>query len=1046
MLPLPLSQLLHPSLLELGRLPARATLTPYPDDAARRSGATPWQLSLDGTWAFQLAPGPDQTPEDWTIAPTIGGDWREIEVPGVWTRQGLGDLPHYANWQMPWDCPKPPEVPAANPTGLYRCEFKLPEAWQGRQTVLHLGGFESLAMVWCNGQFIGLGKDSRLPSEFDLSPALQAGANQLAILVMRWCDATWIEDQDHWNHGGLHRSVYLESRAEVHVRDLVVDTDFDPETEAGTAAIRVEMAGPSAGYSVRHVITDAAGKTWAQSDRVAVAQFGTDQPVAAQWAQAYAFRFYAAEIVLKLAQVRHWCAERPQRYRLVTHIFAPDGAMVETHETWIGFTRIEASERRLKVNGAPIVLIGVNRHDHHPETGKTCSAGELRAELITMKRHNINAIRTAHYPNDPVLLDLADELGFYVIDEANVECHARWSEVAHHPGYRAAIVDRTVRMIARDRNHPSIIGWSLGNEAGHGPAHDAAAAAARHLDPGRFVHYEGAISRRLSFPFGRSPETTQQAPSAQERAATDVVCPMYPPIEHIIEWARWAEATELEDRPMLLCEFSHAMGNSNGSLTAYVEAFFAEPALAGGFVWDWRDQGLAETDDQGRFYWAYGGHFGDEPNDANFNINGLVGPDGVPHPALREYMWAGRPLTARLSQDGAIVLTNRRAFADTSDLALHWYLQRDGVSVEQGVLTPQLAAGEAAVLAPPFTIDLDEAAEWHLLLDWRLKVAASWAPAGHRVAWDQLCLRPPAPPRIALPDLSAAEPQGHAATALQHGDLMLEFGDDGGLARVLAEAEPAILSPVTPALWRPPTDNDGGKPGARPLFQNHTAEWVGYGLNALTPGALQAASYWQDGRQVKVFERLWHGAEETALKHQTVISFADDRIVFDEALIVPQAWADVPRVGVRFEVSALFDQLTWYGLGPDESYPDRKAAQTVGVWRSTVAEQYHAYVRPQEYGAHEDTRWLRLQRADGAGIQMTLPKPLSVTVRPHHTADLNAAETLAELRRRGPTEVHIDAAVRGLGTAACGPDTLPQFRVGPGTYHIRWALEAIPGD
>jgi len=1046
MLPLPLSQLLHPTLLELGRLPARATLRPFPDQAASRSGESPWQLSLDGRWAFQLAPAPETTPTGWTTAPMDAEDWREIEVPGVWTRQGVGDLPHYANWQMPWDCQKPPEVPADNPTGLYRRDFDLPNDWEGRQTILHIGGFESLAMVWCNGQFIGMGKDSRLPSEFDLSPALQAGANQLAVLVMRWCDATWIEDQDHWNHGGLHRSVFLESRGAVHVRDLAVDTDFDPETQAGTAAIRVEAAGSSAGYSVCAVLTDAVGKTCAESDRVPVAQFDTSQPTGAQWAQSYSFRSYAAEISLKLAQARPWSAERPQRYRLETHLIAPDGRVVEVHETWIGFTRIEVTGRRLNVNGEPIVLIGVNRHDHHPENGKTCSEADIRAELITMKRHNINAIRTAHYPNDPVLLDLADELGFYIIDEVNVECHARWSEVAHHPGYRAAIVDRTVRMIARDRNHPSIIGWSLGNEAGHGPAHDAAAAAARHLDPGRFVHYEGAVSLRLSFPFGRSPETTQQAPSALERAATDVVCPMYPPINHIVDWARWAEKTGLDDRPLLLCEFSHAMGNSNGSIADYVDAFFAEPALAGGFVWDWRDQGLAETDKDGRFYWAYGGHFGDQPNDGNFNINGLVGPDGAPHPALREYMWAARPVTAQLDENGTIELKNRRVFADTSDLELHWQLLRDGQNVEAGSLAATLSAGEGATLEPPYQQSLTDDAEWHLLLDWRLKEDAGWAPAGHSLAWDQLCLRAPAAVLVELPDLSAAEHHAHDATSLQQADLLLEFGAQGEIARVLADAEPAILSPITPTLWRPPTDNDGGKPGARPLFQNRTAEWVGYGLNALQPGELKAAAYMLKGQQVKAFERLWRGANDEHLVHQTLVSFPEDRIVFDETLIVPEAWKDVPRVGIRFELSALFDRFSWFGLGPDESYPDRKRGQTVGVWNTTVAEQYHPYVRPQEYGAHEETRWFRLQAAEGAGLQITLPKPLSVTVRSHHTADLNEAETLAELRASGTTEVHIDAAVRGLGTAACGPDTLPPYRVGPGTYHFRWELEALKGD
>nr|WP_083332579.1 glycoside hydrolase family 2 TIM barrel-domain containing protein [Hyphomonas sp. Mor2] len=1041
MLPLPLSHLLNPTLLELGRLPARANLKAFPDADALAAGDSPWRVSMDGTWAFHLAPSPERVPERWQTEPIADDAWRDIQVPGVWTRQDTGDFPHYANWQMPWDCPKPPEVPAENPTGLYRRDFELPRDWQARSTVLHIGGFESLALVWCNGQFVGMGKDSRLPSEFDLTPTLKAGTNQLALMVVRWCDATWIEDQDHWNHGGLHRSVFLESRAPVHVQDLIVDTDFDPAEQTGSATVRVEVAGGSAGYRARAVLEDPGGKICAETACLPVEQFDVTQPTGAQWAQSYSFKSYAAELQINIGQAVPWSAEHPARYRLITELLDPDGHVAEVHETPIGFTRITVSDRRLKVNGRPIVLIGVNRHDHHPENGKTCSVEDIRAELHTMKRHNINAIRTAHYPNDPVLLDLADELGFYVIDEANVECHARWSEVAQHPGYRAAIFDRTVRMIARDRNHPCIIGWSLGNEAGHGPAHDAAAAAARHLDPGRFVHYEGAVSLRLSFPFGRSPESTQQMPSARERAATDVVCPMYPPIDHIVDWAHWAEQTESDDRPLLLCEFSHAMGNSNGSLTDYVDAFFKEPALAGGFVWDWRDQGLAETDAEGRFYWAYGGHFGDTPNDANFNINGLVGPDGVPHPALREYMWAARPFVLEFVTPSRMKLRNRRVFADSSDVELDWVLLRNGEPIEEGTFWPEIAAGEADDFDLPISVQPTADAEWHLDVKWRHKHSTPWAPEGHIVAWDQATLVTPEAQISAPPALSGRVSQPLQTETIEHAALSLALSEDGQIGSVNLGSDTAIISPFTPTLWRPPTDNDGGKPGARPLFQNRTAEWVGYGLNALQPGELRAERFDVGGEPVLRYARDWRGADGAALVHETLISFPEGRIRFDETLIVPEPWKDVARVGLRFLVAAELDQLHWFGLGPDESYPDRKGAQTCGIWRSTVADQYHPYVRPQEYGAHEDTRWFRLLNEQGEGLQIALPKPLSFTARPHHVAALNDAETLAELQPGEATEVHIDVAMRGLGTAACGPDTLAPYRVGPGTYQFTWTLE-----
>eukprot|EP00903_Cladosiphon_okamuranus_P003374 g3372.t1 len=841
-------------------------------------------------------------------------------------------------------------------------------------------------------------------------------------MVLRWCDATWIEDQDHWNHGGIHRSVWIESRGQTHIRDLIVDTDFDRDSGVGEATVRVEVHGPSKGCSVRALLQNEDGDAVCEAQCVSVDQFNIDGSPTEQWKQTYTFDGYAAKLSIEVAQAKPWSAERPTRYRLVCELQNPDGNCLETHETWIGFTRIETTGRRLNVNGRPIVLIGVNRHDHHPENGKTCSHEDIRAELLTMKQHNINAIRTAHYPNDPALLDLADELGFYVIDEANVECHARWSEVAEHPGYQAAIVERTTRMIARDRNHACIIGWSTGNEAGHGPAHDAAAAAARHLDPSRFVHYEGAVAMRFSFPFGKAPETTLRAPVSQELAGTDVVCPMYTPLADMVEWAQWAEKTQQDDRPFLLCEFSHAMGNSNGSIAAYVDAFFDEPALAGGFVWDWRDQGLAETDKAGRFYWAYGGHFGDEPNDANFNINGLVGPDGVPHPALREYMWAARPVVSEYLGEYKVRCTNRREFEDTRDLILTWQLLRDGECFEAGELTPVLKPGESREVTLPINTALENDSEWHLTLRWVLAAPTAWAEARHELAWDQFSIA------------EASEVARIANDPSRGKRLELVEG------QIVVEGRPLLASPITPCVWRAPTDNDGGKPGARPLFLNKTREWVSYGLNALKPGERRVDAV--DRATVKT-SQIWEGANGEALTHQSIYKSGERQIEVTETLIIPEAWKDVPRVGVRFELDRAFDRLQWLGLGPDESYPDRCGAQTIGRWASLVDDQYHPYVRPQEYGAHEQCRWFSLKNEAGDGVLITLPTPLSFTARPHHDATLNTAETLAELSADATTEIHIDVALRGLGTAACGPDALPQYLVGPGTYAFEWTIQAF---
>ncbi|MEO9970251.1 MAG: glycoside hydrolase family 2 TIM barrel-domain containing protein [Hyphomonadaceae bacterium] len=1042
-MPLDLNVLLAPSLLSLNRKTMRTTREPFASVEAALSGeGSTFRRSLDGVWRFQLTQTPANLPDNWTMADTSQAPWRDIKVPGVWTLQDTADKPHYTNWVMPFACEKPPNVPAQNPTGLYRTSFTCPPDWDGRNVFIHIGGFESFLMLWCNGEFLGMGKDSRLPSAFDLGKALRTGRNELAIMVVRWSDGTWIEDQDHWYHGGLHRSVYLESHAPTHVADLHIQADYDPETGEGLATLEMRVDGPSSGCKLRAHLLGPDGAFAGTFPESSVQQFDGQADGVTQLLQSVSFFGYAAHTRLALPDITPWTAETPVRYQLLCELIGPEGQVIEASRTWIGFRRVDVSGRRLKINGQPVKLIGVNRHDHHPETGKTLTREEIRAELLTMKQHNINAVRTAHYPNDPMLLDLCDELGLYVIDEANVECHGRYQLVSRAPEYQHAIIDRTLRMIMRDRNHPSIIGWSTGNESGHGPAHNAAAAMARHLDPTRFVQYEGAM-HKLGILFQWNKETGLAAPSANELAASDIVCPMYAPIDYIIDWARWAEDTKLDERPLILCEYSHAMGNSNGSLSEYVDAFFAEPALGGGFIWDWRDQGLAAKDEDGNFFWAYGGHYGDTPNDANFNINGLVGPDGVPHPQLREYKWAARPVTASLSGEGKLVLENRRAFTDTSDLQLYWTLQRDGEPIETGTLHPVIHAGGSGTIDIP--AQFKAAGHVTLLIEWRLKSDTVWASAGHVLAWDQITLAEAAP--VPARDAPSISGETFTETELAFGPTKLFFGEGGEISAVHVNDQPAIVSDVTACLWRAPTDNDGGKPleeaAAQPFRLSNTMRWVGYGLNALEPSpTIRTIERMGDAVRLGL-SRRWRGADTAELVHDTVWTLTEHGAQVSERLIVPDLWQDLPRVGIRFETPKSLDQLGWHGLGPDESYPDRKGAQTFGLWQSRIADQYHDFARPQEHGNHEETRAFQLGSAAGEGIRFVFDTPLAFTARPHHDVDLNAAQTLAELKEAATTEIHIDIGTRGLGTGACGPDVLDPYKTDGGEYVFLWSLYAF---
>ncbi len=1052
--------LLTPEISDVGRLPSRPPLDPFPDRAAALSGdRSARTLSLDGTWEFRLLPGPDSAPDGWAdpTADEGAASWRPIEVPGCWTRQDTGDLPHYTNVIMPWDA-EPPGFPEHNPTGLYRRWFRLPSGWRRRRTVLKLGGHESVAFVWCNGAFVGMGKDSRLASEFDLTPHLVAGRNLLAVMVIRWSDSTWIEDQDHWYHAGLHRSIELRSTERRHLADVATISDYEPANGSGTLEVTVEVGGPEGGGGpglVRCTLLDEDGSELATID----APVGTATPAPGGDVvyAAASFRGARARAVFDLDRVRPWSAEHPERYRLLVELVAGQpngsaGAVVEATTLVVGFTRVEIDDGNLLVNGEPIMIAGVNRHDHHPVTGKTVTAEDIRADLVLMKQHNINAVRTAHYPNDPVLLDLCDELGLYVIDEANIESHARMWSLSDDDRWHRPIVERVMRMVRRDRNHPCIIGWSLGNESGYGAGHSAAAAWVRHTDPSRIVHYESLQGRRFRLT-DTEPHHVTVAPSDTDRLLSDLVCPMYAPASIIEAWAEWVEATEEDDRPLILCEYSHAMGNSNGSLDAYWEAFWRHRRLQGGFIWDWMDQGLDEVDGRGRPFWAYGGHYGDKPNDSNFCINGLVGPDRRPHPGLRELQWLARPVLVESDDPSGrrLRITNRRYFADLGDLTFSWVLLVDGEQVDDGSLAVgRVAAGDerlVKVTGLPRRVD----GEASLLIEARLTEDQDWAPAGHLVAWDQLDVD--LPTRVAGPRSSRP-----SSTTSGSGLTVVGSCTTGAVEAIRLGRRDVVLGDLVPNLWRAPIDNDGPIHQGADTPGDPLGRWLTWGLDRLDwvvdeveigPGP--AFSSVRTGRLIAPDH---DGPGATAVL--AVRSTDDGSIVVGLGLDATEAgWDDLPRVGASLTVAPAFHRLRWWGPGPDETYPDRLAGSVDRVWRGTVAEQYHPYVRPQEHGTHTDARWFELVDRRGRGLrvetmaQTTGPRGAGAglrslfSARHHDDQALTAAATVADLDATDEVSVTIDGAMRGVGTGACGPDVLDPFVVGPGPHRLRWRLRPV---
>lgn len=1034
------THLFDPSLTGIGRL---EMASPLASIEGRQT------INLDGEWEFRLVNSPEAAPARWQCPPPDGlgeSGWGTISVPGVWTRQNTVDLPHYTNIVMPWPG-NPPEVPADNPTGLYRRRFSLSLS-AGRHE-LEIGAAESVAVVWCNGRFVGVGKDSRMSSTFDLSPYLVDGENLLAVMVPRWSDATWIEDQDHWFHGGLHRSVVLHCLPATRVQDVVVDADFCGETGTGALTVQVMIGAADsleAGWTVKVTTPDVEG--WEPKPM----EVPPDPPAAGAGAMKAAYTYPGRQVVVSQGAlpVNPWSAESPAGYRLEVELCDPAGRVVERIARRTGFRRVEVDDGALVINGAAITVCGVNRHDHHPDTGKTLTAHEIREELVAMKRHNINAIRTAHYPNDPVLLDLCDELGLYVVAEANVEAHARHDSLVPSGQFDTAVFERVRRLVLRDRSHPCVIGWSIGNESGHGPVHDAAAAWVRRTDPSRFVQYEGGFN--TTWGERGSQETREAAPTLSDRLVSDIVCPMYASVEQIISWAQWAESTGLDSRPLILCEYSHAMGNSNGGLDRYWDAFTQYRTLAGGFVWDWKDQGLREVDPNGTPWWAYGGHYGDKPNDANFCINGLVDPDGYPHPALAELQWLARPVVVSY-RDGEVEVTNRRAHTSTADLRIRWRIEHDGQVMSSGELdTPPVPPGGShtvpfpavpfpAVPFPavpfPAVTELDDTTICSVVFVVELAHDTPWAPAGHPVGHDQAFVSTTGPASSSEEALSSGSRllAGSASAAMAAGFRpLLPDSDDG------APSIPALLSTLEPSLWRAPIDNDGVGYGWAADMTGARRRWLAWGLDQLmvTPETID------DRRRHWTLTNDANPPMSAAFDTAAVTPRPGRADVSCEA-VVPEQWHDLPRIGVVLLVPPRFHHLQWFGLGPHETYPDRRSGALVSRWASTVDDQYHPYVVPQEHGAHVDTQWFALLDDNGRGFLFSGDPTFIFSARRHSDAALTRAATIADLvvDPTTPIEVHIDVAMRGLGTAACGPDITDDRRVGPGPYRWQWAVESV---
>jgi len=1019
-----------PECFEQNRLPMRVPLTPYRDAAAaRNAGPSPWEISLSGRWQFRLVAAPERAPRDWTSRTFDDSRWREIEVPGNWTAQGW-DKPIYTNVIMPFAL-DPPRAPSENPTGLYRTHFELPARWRKRRVVLSVGGADSVLLVHVNGVFVGLSKDSRLPAEFDLTNHLRRGDNVLAAMVIRWSDASYIEDQDQWWMAGIHRDVRLYSTAQQYLANVSVRTDL-VAARRGTIAIEARVAGVATpGYAVRCRVETLSGRL------LRGGALEGDVPVYRHHsarARAVSSALYPGPVVALEATlaVEPWSHERPSLYRVIAELVDPEGRVVEAVADRVGFRHVEVRGRELLINGRKVYIRGVNRHEHHPRRGKTLTLDEMREDVVLMKRFNFNAVRTSHYPNDHRFYALCDELGLYVVDEANIESHARLREICDDPRYESALFARVQRMVMRDGNHPSIIAWSLGNESGYGAIHDAMAAWCRAVDATRLVHYEGGL-------FAGWPAFHGQRHSGKSRGvdypASDLVCPMYPSIAELAAFARRYRG----DKPLVMCEYSHAMGNSNGSLKDYWDLIESTHGLQGGFIWDWVDQGIEKFNARGEPYWAYGGDFGDEPNDGCFCCNGLVFADRVPHPGIWEHHRIGAPMRATRVRGSRVRLRidNRSDFVDSRRYRarVEW-LDGGRIVAEERLRLPIIAPGASRTIAigsaPRTRGELVGRIVFELAAD------SGWAPRGHQVGWDEWIERSARPSRARAsrtpPAVDASERDWRVATD----DVLLEIDRATGSPRTL-DIDGAALLARRPelGLFRAPTDNDGIKQRAEP--GGALAKWLRWNIPRAR-GEVQdvrvstRAGAFRVEREVIV--RARRVAEPIRQRERWNVR-GDGWIRVDERIVVPRAIDDLPRLGLELTLARSFARLVYYGRGPEENYCDRRFGYPLGRYEGAIDDEYVPYVVPQEHGNHTDVRWIAVE-SPTHGLFFKSDAPSEFSVGRFSAAALFAASHPPDIASDGRVYLHLDHRNRGVGTGACGPDALPQYRIGAGRYEFGW--------
>jgi beta-galactosidase len=934
----------NPGMFNMNREGPHASLISYPDEKSAilaDKTNSPSFVSLDGIWKFNYVDSPDKRPYWFFKDDFDTRGWDEIEVPSNWQMKGY-DVPIYVNITYPFKNNPPFIDHSWNPVGSYKRTFSVPSGWKDKEVFLQFGAVSSAFYVWVNEQLVGYSEDSKMPAEFNITRYLKKGKNSIAVEVYRWSDGSYLEDQDFWRLSGIQRTVFLHARPKTYINDFFAVADLENEYSDGVLKLDVNLKS-----------TDSTDNNFV----IKASLFDNDQEIYTEEKNVkLKGNSYTVNYIRQFPGIDKWTAETPKLYSLVLTLKDNFGKVQECVSSKIGFRKVGIINSQLLVNGVPVLLKGTNMHEHHDITGHVIDEATILKDIRVMKSNNINAVRTSHYPQQELWYEMCDRYGLYLIDEADIESHGIGYEkditLADKKEWTAAHLDRMKRMVERDKNHPSVIIWSLGNEAGDGH---------------NFLNnYKWTKKRDATRPVQYEREGDQT--NATERHS-DIVCPMYSKIGQLEEYAKDPK----NDRPLIMCEYAHAMGNSTGNLQDYWDIIEKYPKLQGAFVWDWVDQGILKTDENGVKYWTYGGDYGEEgiPSDGNFCLNGLTWPDRTGKPGLNEvkkvYQYIGfEPFNL---ERGLINIKNKYNFIDLSEFTFDWNIVSDGTTLKSGKFSfPDLRPGQDTIATIPFS-DIKPAPGTEYFLNFSVSRSNEWnsVPEDHVYASAQFKLPFEAKPYLSTRDELAVLQTKTVQNKLEVSGNALKIVFDlekGKMESYSFNGRELIKKGPEPDFWRPPTDNDYGYG-----MDSRLVMWKKAGEKAAIKRV--RISQPEISKVVITFEYDIPG-----LAGEKIAGFVSTYTIFGSADVViknqfsklSDKIPEIPRMGMQIQLPEEFINLRWFGRGPHENYADRKTSAYVGLYESNANDQYVPYIRPQENGYKTDTRWLTLTDESGNGL------------------------------------------------------------------------------